>query len=58
MTWDGEREWNRAEEAEKRRLAYWRKRKRTDFWEAFIGYGVIVVVGGVFVLLLSVPYLP
>ena len=58
MTWNSEEAWKQAEEAEKRRLAYWRKRKREDFWEAFVGYGVIIAAGGLFVWGLSVPYLP
>lgn len=49
--------WNR-EEADTRRKAYWAKKKRRDFWEAFWFLTSIIVAGLACVWLLTIPYLP
>lgn len=46
------------EEAEKRRQAYWKARKRKDFWEAAFLHVSILVAGAIVIFLLAVPYLP
>lgn len=49
--------WNR-EEAEKRRKAYWAKKKRREFREMFWFFTGIVLTGVGCIWLLTIPYLP